>query len=92
MTTTAPAELTGLITQVLHADPSLVTRETCLADLGLNSVAELELIVLIEDHYRVTVDFSTFATLNTVGKLSDAIISATQNPARRLIGTVDAPR
>jgi acyl carrier protein len=84
MTTPAPTQLTGLITQILRVDDDLVTREADLTDLGLNSAGELELLVAIEDHYRITVDFQAFASLDTVGKLADAIASATENGSRRL--------
>jgi acyl carrier protein len=79
MTTVAPAELTGLITQILHVDAGTVTREASLADLGLDSGGELELLIAVEDHYRITVDFGVFADLDTVGELADAITCATEN-------------
>jgi acyl carrier protein len=84
MTTAQPisSELTSLIAQVLEVDPVVIARESDFTDLGRSSIQEIELLAAIEDHYRITLDYGTFADLKTVGDLSDEIAAVPRAGAR----------
>jgi acyl carrier protein len=88
MTTTVPDELTSLLLQVVDVDDQLITPDARFADLGQTSADELDLLIAIEDHYRIAVDFETFASLETVGELADAIAAATAPGGHRRLGAV----
>ncbi|GIE29378.1 hypothetical protein Ait01nite_024230 [Actinoplanes italicus] len=88
MTTTVPDELTTLLLKVVNIDDRLITPDARFADLGQTSADELELLIAIEDHYRIAVDFEAFASLETVGELADAIAAATAPEGHRRLGAV----
>ena len=73
MTPIVSGELAGFIAQTLHVDAGILTPQARFADLGRTSFAEVELLNLIEDHYRITLDFETYLSLETVGALAEAI-------------------
>ena len=87
MTTIVPEDLADLILQIVHVDDDLITPDARFTDLGRSSADELDLLVAIEDRYRITVDFEAFAALETVGELADAIADATAEGGRRRLGT-----
>ena len=76
MTAPVPGVLAGLIAHVVGVDESLVTRDAAFADLGRSSADEVELLVAIEDYYRITLDFGAYVDLATVGDLADAVEAA----------------
>jgi acyl carrier protein len=79
MATTVLSEITDLVARIVGVDAALVTPEACFVDLGRTSYHEVEMLVAIEDDYHITVDFSTYLSLETVGALADAIAAATRD-------------
>jgi acyl carrier protein len=77
MTSAVPADLAGFVARTLDVSAGLVTPQSRFADLGRDSLAEVELLNLIEDHYRITLDFEKYLSLETVGDLAEAIASHT---------------
>ena len=77
MTPTISRDLTDLVARVLRVDAALVSPETRFVDLGRTSFAELELLTVVEDHFRITLDAGAYLDLETVGALADAIGAAT---------------
>lgn len=75
MTSAVPEVLAGFIVRTLDVDAGVVTAQARFADLGRSSLAEVELLNLVEDHYRITLDFERYLSLETVGELADAIAS-----------------
>jgi acyl carrier protein len=73
MTPTGPAELSDLIVRIVGVEPELVTWEAGFADLGRSSADELEMLVAIEEQYRITLDFGDYLNMETVGALAGAI-------------------
>jgi acyl carrier protein len=73
MTPTVPAELSDLIVRIVGVEPELVTWEAGFADLGRSSADELEMLVAIEEQYRITLDFGDYLNMETVGALAGAI-------------------
>ena len=71
-----PTRLIGLIAGILEIDATLVTPDSAFADLGRDSAQEIELLVAIEDRYRITLDYETFADLRTVGDLAGMVAAA----------------
>lgn len=84
-----PAELATLIAKILEVDPALVRRESGFTDLGRSSAQEIELLVAVEDLYRITLDYGTFIDLKTVGDLSDAITAANPEVSHQAEAPVD---
>jgi len=59
-----------------------LTPETHLvADLNLDSVSMMELLVEIEDHYDIGLPLNTMADVNTVQDLADKIAALTEDAA-----------
>ena len=86
MTTIVPVDLVDLLLEVVHVDGDLLTPDTRFIDLGRTSSDELDLLVAIEDRYRITVDFPAFVALETVGELAEAIAAATAEGGGRRLG------
>jgi acyl carrier protein len=86
MTTIVPGDLVDLLLEVVHVDGDLLTPDTRFIDLGRTSSDELDLLVAIEDRYRITVDFPAFVALETVGELAEAIAAATAEGGGRRLG------
>lgn len=69
-------ELQGMLAAYLGEDPG-VTRETDLiADLQMESVQVMELMVEIEDHYDIAVDLATLSSARTVADLAAVVARA----------------
>lgn len=51
------------------------------ADLNLDSVSMMELLVEIEDHYDIGLPLNTMADVNTVQDLADKIATLTKGTA-----------
>ena len=79
MTPAVPGELVGFIAQILYVDAGLVTPQAHFVDLGRTSLAEVELLNVIEHHYGITLDFERYLGLETVGALADAITAAVRD-------------
>jgi acyl carrier protein len=47
--------LRGIIANQAHLDPSAITRESVLSELGVTSLDLVEIIMTIEDKYDVTI-------------------------------------
>jgi acyl carrier protein len=47
--------LRGIIANQAHLDPSAITRESVLSELGVTSLDLVEIIMTIEDEYDVTI-------------------------------------
>jgi acyl carrier protein len=58
-----------------YAGDQQITERSCLRDLGLDSMREIEVLFAIEDAYRVTIpdDRLTDATFETTGSLWSVI-------------------
>ena len=70
MTTDTLATLLTLIHEQHHLDVSGVTRETGLADVGLDSLAVAELLFSIEDTFKINLgDVAHDALPATVGEV-----------------------
>jgi acyl carrier protein len=79
MTTDTLATLLTLIHEQHHLDVSSVTRETSLADVGLDSLAVAELLFSIEDTFKISLgEVAHDALPSTVGEVV-AMIDAHQS-------------
>jgi len=67
------ATLLDLIANTLGIDADELTPDARFDELGLTSAQELELYVQIEDQLAVTLDFTEFSLLATVGEVVDAV-------------------
>ena len=47
--------LSGIIAKQIHLDPSVITPESVLSELGVTSLDLVEIIMTIEDEYDVTI-------------------------------------
>ncbi|GAB3690167.1 acyl carrier protein [Corynebacterium nasicanis] len=76
MTTPVPSpELAQIIEEASGVEPEALTPDTKLTDLGISSLAMIEIAVRIEDTFGVRLDDATIFSLPTVGEL-DAHIEA----------------
>lgn len=76
MTTPVPSpELAQIIEDASGIEAESLNAEARLADLGINSLAMIEIAVRIEDTFGVRLDDATVFALTTVGEL-DAHIEA----------------
>ena len=66
-----------MIAEQAHLDPSMITPESVLSELGVTSLDLVEIIVTIEDNYDVTIpvnaveawnSYKTFANLIELGR------------------------
>ena len=65
--------LRGMIAEQAHLDPSVITPESVLSELGVTSLDLVEIIMTIEDKYDVTIPVNAVEAWNnykTVAKLA----------------------
>ncbi|MDO5513212.1 acyl carrier protein [Corynebacterium sp.] len=71
MTTPVPSpELAQIIEDASGIEPEALTPEAKLTDLGISSLAMIEIAVRIEDAFGVRLDDATVFSLPTVGELN----------------------
>ncbi|GAB2510964.1 Meromycolate extension acyl carrier protein [Corynebacterium atrinae] len=79
---TSPAELSPELTQIIEdssgVDAASLTPESRIADLGITSLAMIEIAVRIEDTFNVRLDDPTVFSVGTIGDLAELV--ATQDP------------
>ena len=70
------AGVTEVLGAVASVDPSDVAPEKTFADLGLDSLATLEVIVAVEDRFGLLIPDDAWARFRTVGDAVDHIEQA----------------
>lgn len=77
------ARLQRILAGVSNVEAATITRESDLSlDIGLDSLARVELTLLLEEEIGVSVDEEELAELNTVGELQDLLQSSEASPPR----------
>ncbi|HXE71626.1 MAG TPA: acyl carrier protein [Candidatus Nitrosotenuis sp.] len=61
------------LAQVTVEDVGPITAERALADLGLDSVSQMELILVMEDRLNVSIDAQDLESLTTFGDLQSLV-------------------
>jgi acyl carrier protein len=62
-------ELQRLVRERLHADQEIAPETTLIADLGLDSIEQLDLVVEIENHFAVCLEPDDDQEVTTIGEL-----------------------
>lgn len=75
------ARVLGLVSKEFGVDVGTVDRGTALDDLQLDSLARVELAMVLEDAFDVGVPDSELARVATIGDLCDVIARAALPPA-----------
>ena len=65
--------LRGLIAKQAHFDPSVITPESVMSELGLTSLDLVELIMAIEDKYDVTIPADAVEAWNSYKTVANLI-------------------
>ena len=65
--------LRGLIAKQAHLDPSIVTPDSALSELGVTSLDLVEIIMTIEDEYDVIIPVDAAEAWNNYKTLADLI-------------------
>lgn len=66
-------QITELLVPFNHKSIAISEKTTFASDLELDSLAVMDLLATIEDHYDVTVPLNILPDLETVGQVADAI-------------------
>lgn len=68
------ATLRELAVEVLEADPSAITEDARLAeDLDADSLALVEMVMALEDHYGISIPEDELEGVHTVGDTIDVV-------------------
>jgi acyl carrier protein len=65
--------LRGMIAEQAHLDPSVITPESVLSELGVTSLDLVEIIMTIEDKYDVTISGDAVEAWNSYKTVADLI-------------------
>jgi acyl carrier protein len=65
--------LRRVIAKQAHLDPSVITPESVLSDLGVTSLDLVEIIMTIEDEYDVTIPVDAVEAWNTYKTVANLI-------------------
>ena len=65
--------LRGMIAKQAHLDPSVITPESVLSDLGVTSLDLVEIILMIEDKYDVTIPADAAEAWNSYKTVANLI-------------------
>jgi nodulation protein F len=65
--------LRGIIAKQAHLDPSAITLESPLSELGVTSLDLVEIIMTIEDEYHVTIPASAVEAWNTYKTVANLV-------------------
>jgi acyl carrier protein len=64
------AELSQLLRDRLGPGPALEPETDLVSDLGLDSIAQLELVVALENHFEIVLEPEEGAALRTLGDVA----------------------
>lgn len=74
---TPPVELSPELTQIIEdssgVDAATLTPDARIADLGITSLAMIEIAVRIEDAFNVRLDDATVFSVGTIGDLAELV-------------------
>ncbi len=79
MTATPSPELAQIIEEASGLEAEALTPEAKISELGINSLAMIEIAVRIEDAFGVRLDDETVFRTSTVGELAELV----ESPDRR---------
>ena len=65
--------LRGIIAKQIHLDPSVITPESVLSELGVTSLDLVEIIMTIEDMYDVTIPVDAVEAWNNYKTVANLI-------------------
>ena len=65
--------LRGIIAEQAHLDPSVITAESALSELGVTSLDLVEIIMMIEDKYDVTIPVDAVGAWNSYKTVANLI-------------------
>ena len=66
-------QLQEILTQEMQVRPEMLKPGATMDDLGLDSLAVLELLMIIEDAFEISIDDEEASKLTTIGQLADLI-------------------
>lgn len=66
-------QIQGILAREMQINPELLQSHATMDDLGLDSLAVLELLMIIEDSFEISIDDEEATKLTTVGQLADLI-------------------
>lgn len=69
-------KVASIIAEVLHVEPSKVTRETTLDELGADSLDKLEIVMKLEEAFAMEIDDEEAAQINSIGQAVQKINAA----------------
>ena len=72
-TNTIEAEVIELLAHRVPADIKVSAQTKIVGDLGLDSVAVLDFIMDVEDHFNISIPLDRVAEVQTIAELSHAI-------------------
>ncbi|MDV6011958.1 acyl carrier protein [Haloechinothrix sp. LS1_15] len=72
-----PSELTSILTANFDVPDAEISPGRSLNDLGIDSVATVELADLLQQQYRITIDDEELSTNNTVEQLIGLVAAKT---------------
>lgn len=70
---TVLAEIVEVLKNYAEGAPELTAKTELVADLGLDSLAVMEVVAEIEDKFELTIDDDELRAVTTVGDVSSAI-------------------
>lgn len=73
---TVSALLLNEVAQVVHADPTELTPETLISDLGLDSMAAIKIAHLIEEKFGVVLSIDIFLGRTSISEIASYIVDA----------------
>ena len=73
ITNTIEAQVIELLAHRVPPDINVTAQTKIVGDLGLDSVAVLDFIMDVEDHFNISIPLDRVAEVQTIGELSHAI-------------------
>ncbi|MDR2713451.1 MAG: acyl carrier protein [Clostridiales bacterium] len=66
-------QIQEILAREMQINPELLQNNATMDDLGLDSLAVLELLMIIEDSFEISIDDEEATKLTTVGQLADLV-------------------
>jgi acyl carrier protein len=81
MRTQIEAQVAAILAEVGRIDAAMLTRETALAGLGLDSIVMVEAIFAVEEAFDIAVPLASDTGIATFGALVDLVADLVQSRA-----------
>ncbi|MCL1874562.1 MAG: acyl carrier protein [Clostridiales bacterium] len=66
-------QIQEILAREMQINPELLQNNATMDDLGLDSLAVLELLMIIEDSFEISIDDEEATKMTTVGQLADLV-------------------